>query len=136
MTKILSPLFTKTILASVLLLPVTVLADNTKITIVNHFDKTMSFVITINPKVLPDLSENFTLAPNDQITTQVLDMQKEAYIHGDDGTDNSTFWGIKVEKSQAKFHGYISKGIAFSWNTQMIVFCTPEEYKKHNTCLR
>ena len=125
------------LVSTIVLLPAAASAqDVSEISIVNHFDKPLSFIVGTNPEILPDLPANFTLGVDNQIKTKVLDVKKEAYIHADDGNqDHFAFWGVEVENSQAKFHGYLSKAIAFSWNTKTIVFCTPEEYKKHNSCL-
>jgi len=136
MKKLFSPLISKAIIASAILLPTAVFAQNVnEITIVNHFDKALNFVVGINPSSLPDLPEHFTLSPNNQIKTRVLDNNKEAYVRAEDDSNDSAFWAIEVKAGKPEFHGYISKGIAYSWNTQTIVFCTPEEYKKHNSCL-
>lgn len=126
-----------TLACTLITLPLAVSAqDVSEIDIVNHFDKPLNFIVGTNPQVLPDLPQNFTLGVNEQTKTKVLDIQKEAYIHADEGSaDHYAFWGVEVENSQAKFHGYLDKGIAFSWNKRVIVFCTPEEYKKHNSCL-
>lgn len=104
-----------------------------ELSIINHFDQPLFFVITINPMTVPDLPTSFSLAKNEEIKTRVLDL-KEAYIRT--VNDNKVaFWGVNIEQNKVKVHGYISKGIAYSWNTQMIVFCTPDEYRKFHSCI-
>ena len=124
------------ILSSFTIFPIVAQAqDVNELIIVNHFDKSLTYFVGRNPDVLPDLSEKFTLAPGNQVTSKVLDLKKEAYIRAEDNNEHSAFWGVEVENNHTKIHGYLSHGIAYSWNTQTVVFCTPEEYKKKNSCL-
>ncbi|KTD66339.1 hypothetical protein [Legionella spiritensis] len=101
-----------------------------RLTIVNHFDKPMHWMITINPQVLPGLPAEFSLMVNEQVSTEVLATGKEAYLAGRDDEQGNVFWGVEVAHDQLVFHGYISKAIAYSWSNDTITFCTPEEYKK------
>lgn len=110
--------------------------SHTDITIINHFDKPLLITKHINSDVLPGLPEQMTLQAGGEINTKVIDLQKKAYVRVEDGNTHSAYWGIKVENGQADIHGYISKGIAFSWDTSRIVFCTPEDYKQNKTCLK
>jgi hypothetical protein len=66
----------------------------------------------------------------------VLDVDKEAYIHGVElgNSGKTTFFGVEVVNGKTMVHGYYAKGIAFSWKTDTITFCTPEEYNKKNSC--
>lgn len=106
-----------------------------EITIVNNFDHSLSYTIGINPELLPDLPVNFTLDTNGQAHSKFSDLKKEAYIRVEDGSGYSAFWGVELVDNKVIFHGYIDKGIAYSWNSNTIVFCTPDEYKKKRSCL-
>lgn len=106
--------------------------NNDELIIVNHFNNPLQFTVGINPTTLPDLPVNFTLTPNSEIKTKVLD-QKEAYIRVEDANKNHAFFGVNIEKNRVLVHGYLSSGIAFS-STNIITFCTPEEYKKKHSC--
>lgn len=106
-----------------------------EVTIVNHFDRALPYTVKINPAVLPDLPTTFTLAPGEQIHTRVLDIKKEAYIGTSDNNGHTAFFGLEVVNDKLRFYGYIGKGIAYSWNTNTIVFCTPEEYKQKKGCI-
>lgn len=114
------------------------------LTIVNHFGKPLAFTITINPDVLPDLQKTFTVAQADSVHTTVLEfvkrgdeyVNKESYIRVDDGERaHNAFWGVKVDNKHVKIYGYIGKGIAYSWKGSRVIFCTPEDYKKHHGCV-
>lgn len=110
-------------------------AENTnELIIVNHFDQALNFVVGKNPDVLPDLPQTFLLTTNDQIQTAVIDLQKSAYIRVEGSDNRSAFWGVNVIDNKVTIHGYISKGIAYSWKNQIVTFCTPEEYKKQKSC--
>lgn len=109
--------------------------SNNEINIVNHFKQSLTFVVGINPQVLPDLPDHFNLADGAQIKSRVLNMQKEAYIRAQDDENHSAFWGVEIVNGKTTFHGYIGKGIAYSWKDEVIVFCTPEEYQKNKSCL-
>lgn len=111
-------------------------AENTgDITIVNHFNKPLVYTITINPDVLPELPQpNFTLMPNQEVTTPILDLQKETYMNVDDKESHYAFWGVEWKNNHIQFYGYLSSGIAFSWTEHTITFCTPAEYQRKNKC--
>lgn len=109
--------------------------DNWQLDIINHFDQPLNFIITINPQVIPDLTTAFTLDVNAQRDTRVLAMNKEAYLRTLDAADHSAFWGVEVLGKQLTIHGYISKGIAYSWHANQLVFCTPVEYKRYHSCI-
>lgn len=101
-----------------------------ELTIVNHFDETLYFKIGINPETLPDFNPTFSLNSGDQIKSQVLDIGKHSYIRVDASAKRSAFWGVDIENQQVTIHGYLSRGIAYSWNKQSIItFCLPEAYK-------
>jgi len=105
------------------------------ITIINHFNKPLNFFLHINPDILPNLSEHFSLPVNGEINTKIIDQEHRAYVRvKDDNANDLAYWSIGIENNKSKINGYISKGIAYSWNTQKIVFCTPEAYKQKNTC--
>lgn len=105
------------------------------LTIVNHYDKALNYTININPQVLPDLPSTFSEEVGKEVSSQVLDVDKEAYIRVEDGDKHSAFWGVKLEKGEVKVYGYLSKGIAYSWKQGIVTFCTPDEYKKRKACL-
>jgi hypothetical protein len=109
--------------------------QNNELTIINHFGKPLQLKINVNHEVLPDFPVKFTLAVNSQINSKVVDIKKETYLVTEDGQGNSGFWGVDIENNKTHIHGYRSKGLAYSWKEQVIVFCTPEEYKKHKACL-
>lgn len=108
--------------------------DTHTLVIKNHFDKPLRFEIHLNPTTVPDLPNAFSLDPNSMITTKVLD-EKEAYIRVKDVKKDYAYWGVEIKFDKVLVHGYLSKGIAYSWNAKTIVFCTPEEYKTKHSCL-
>lgn len=116
--------------------PITYAKNTYEFAIINHFDKPLFFTITINPNVIPDLQQNFSLAKHMQIKTKVLDLGKESYIRVDDNHSHSAFWGIEIANNKINVHGYIGKGIAYSWSDKKIIFCTPEEFKKNDSCIK
>lgn len=130
--------FISSLIISSFALPIAVNAQDSKeFTIINHFDKTLNYTVGINPQVLPDLPSPFSLPTSGVIKAHILNQGKEAYIRVvDDSTPkpNQAFWGIELVNDQIKFHGYIGKGIAYSWKAQTITFCTPEEYRKNRSC--
>lgn len=105
-----------------------------ELVLVNHYNQPLKFIVGLNPEVLPDLPVNFTLNQNAQVATTVIDINKEAYIRTEDTNNHHGFFGVNVENNQTNIRGYVSKGIAFSWNTTTVTFCTPEEYKKNQHC--
>jgi len=104
------------------------------LTLISHFNYPIRWIISENPDVLPGFTTEFTLAPFSEIKTQVLDLQKEAYLSGIDEQQNNAFWGIEVVDNQLVIHGYRSKNIAYSWTSNTITFCTPDEYNKQGHC--
>lgn len=114
--------------------PMVSYADNFMLTIINHYDKPLTFTVGINPHILPDLYPQFNLAQNDQVTSRVLNINHEAYLGVKDNYNHNAFWGVDVENNQVKIHGYIGKGIAYSWKNSVVTFCTPEEYQKNKSC--
>lgn len=124
------------VLATLICLPTLSQADNThELTLINHYKHALSFKVGINPDVLPDITDNLKIEPNQQIKTRVIDTGKEAYIRGEDKDNNSAFFGVQIVNDKNKVYGYVSKGIAFSWNTEKVVFCTPDDYKDNGSCL-
>ncbi|VVC75337.1 hypothetical protein AQUSIP_06260 [Aquicella siphonis] len=120
----------------VALAPLSVNAKNANdLIIVNHFDRSLTFTVGINPDVLPDFPATFTLSTQAQAESRVLDLNKEAYIRVEDSNNHSAFFGIDIEKQAVTVHGYVSKGIAYSWKSNTVVFCTPDEYKTKRSCL-
>lgn len=109
--------------------------NNNELIIVNHFNQPLNFKIGVNHEVLPDLPVTFKLQMNDRITSRVMDIQKETYIRTFADAEKSGFWGVDVENNKTQIYGYLSKGIAYSWETQTIVFCTPEEFEQKGSCL-
>jgi len=109
-------------------------SDTHSVTLINHYNLPMSFTVGRNPDVVPDFPVNFTLNPNEQLTSSVLDIQKEAYIRGEDANKNYDFFGVDIENNATVIHGYLSKGIAYSWNNDTIIFCTTDEYKSKHHC--
>lgn len=103
-------------------------------TIINHFDKPIRWIVSVNPDVLPGLQKEFTLAPFEQVKTEVIDLQKQAYLSGADGEGHTAFWAIGIQDNETDIHGYVSHGIAFSWTNRAITFCTISEYNQKNHC--
>lgn len=110
--------------------------EETTITIVNHFNQTLNYEVGINPEILPDLPEKFSLESNNQISSRIIKANKEAYIRAEAAEKNkkSAFFGVMLKNHKVKYYGYISEGIAFSWDKDMITFCTPEDFRKRNAC--
>lgn len=108
--------------------------DN-ELIIVNHYNKPLDFTISRNQEVLPDFPVKFVIDVQASATSKVVDIQKETYIRTVDSDAKSGFWGVDVENNKTHIHGYVSKGIAYSWKMQTITFCTPEDYKKNGSCL-
>jgi hypothetical protein len=108
--------------------------DEHHLVIINHFDTPLAFTISVNANVIPGLPQQFNLSSSDQIETQVIDTQKEAYIRAETSNGNSAFFGVAIINNQLKISGYIGKGIAYSWNNESITFCTPVEYRKKGKC--
>jgi hypothetical protein len=113
--------------------------DVKQFTIINHFTKPLTFLITINPQIVPDLSKEFTINQDAQVTSRVLSSTnsktEEAYLHAE-FNDHQAFFGLaQGADHQVRVYGYIAKGIAYSWDTKKIIFCTQEEYKEKNSCL-
>lgn len=106
-----------------------------RLTIVNHFDKALQFNININPQVLSDFSDTFTIESGNQASSKVEDIGKEAYLRVEDGADDKAFWGVEISNNKVYIHGYISKGVAYSWKESTVTFCTPDEYKKNHGCM-
>lgn len=120
------------------LLPLSSFAkDANDFTVVNNFDKKLSFIVGINPQVLPDFPKKL-LSGNAASATILVPIEgpKEAYIRVevDDTKTQNAFWGVDVVDDAVRFHGYIGKGIAYSWKTNVITFCTPAEYAKKHSC--
>ncbi|OGT57623.1 MAG: hypothetical protein A3F14_04800 [Gammaproteobacteria bacterium RIFCSPHIGHO2_12_FULL_43_28] len=117
-----------------LIFTTSVLAADNEIVLINHFDHALNYTIGINPQVLPDLPEKFTINPDNTAKSIILDIQKEAYLRLEDNEKHSGFFGVELIDGKAKIHGYLSKGVAYSWKGGTVTFCTPEEYKKKNAC--
>jgi hypothetical protein len=106
------------------------------LTLINHYDQPLTFSGRQNAtEVLPELPADFTLRPTEQITSKVVDLQKHAYMKVVADSKHNAFFGVEVVDSKVKVHGYIGKGIAYSWTTNVVTFCTPDEYAKANKCL-
>lgn len=111
-----------------------VMAYSPTMTINNHYDKPLKFIVGINPEVLADVPAEFSLNPQQKLMTRVMDLNKEAYIRVEADDVNNAFWGVEAKTDAVQIYGYLSHGIAYSWNNKEIIFCTPEEYKKKNSC--
>lgn len=107
--------------------------ENT-LTLVNHYHQPLAFIVGINHSTVPNLPERFSLQPNSQIQTTIVAQGPQAYIRAEDADNNFAFFGVD-SIHQVKFYGYLSKGIAFSWNADTIIFCTQEAYQQHRKCL-
>lgn len=112
-------------------LPSAFAQENHQVSLINHFSKPLSFVVGINPQVLPGFPKQFALKPNEQITSTVLDLKKESYIRGEDDQKDFVFFGVALVENQVKIYGYLSKNVAYSWKNQVITFCMPEFYKNN-----
>lgn len=122
-------------IAAICLSPVASAFQDYQLTIKNHFTSPLSFIVGINPNVLPDLPQNFTLDNNKSIRTKVLNIGKKSYIRVIDDKKNNAFWSVGIENNKVKVHGYIGSGIAYSWKEgNVVTFCTPEDYKKKLSC--
>lgn len=119
---------------SLLIFPVAYGKDMKTLTVINHFDRPINWLISINPDVLPGFPQEFTLAPFSEIKTEVVDLHKPSYLSGIDDQKNTAFWSIELVGNQLSFHGYVSHGIAYSWTSDTITFCTPQEYGKNGHC--
>src|SRR3990167_3144546 len=73
--------------------------DENEMTIINHFQQSLDFTVGINPFVVPDFPENFTLVDLDQIKSKVLDIHRESYIRVKDNENHSAFFGVQVKNS-------------------------------------
>lgn len=105
--------------------------------LLNHFTKPIQFSIGTNPDVLPDFPQNFSLATNGSSSSKMQDTGKNAYIRGEvtaESKSNHVFFAVGLKNQEIDFHGYISKGIAYSMKNNTIVFCTPEDYKPNHHC--
>lgn len=103
----------------------------------NDFDQPLIFKATINAEVLKNLPTSLPQGESAEVVLVASDeVTKQAYIRTEDQNNakNSAFWGIGIEKQHIQFHGYISKKIAFSWKSNVIIFCTPEAYKSKHAC--
>ena len=108
---------------------------NPTLTLVNHYDKPLTFAGRQNAKeVLPEFPAEFTVAQNNSKASPVVDIQKHAYMKVIDGEKHSGFFGVEVVNEKTKVHGYLSKGIAYSWKTDVVTFCTPADYKRNGFC--
>jgi hypothetical protein len=120
------------VLQAVLLsLPLLAFAQDPQIQIVNHYPASLHFIIGINPEVVP---AQFLLKSQTSAQSRVLDLHKEAYIRAELDQQNFGFWGVEVQQQDIKIYGYLSQGIAYSWNKNIITFCTPDEYKTKGSC--
>ncbi len=115
----------------------TAYASDSQLTIINHFNHPLRFVVGTNVATLPDLHE-VSVPVNGQTHTRVVDNQLQAYVRVDPlefSKSDYAFFGVKNENSQAIVRGYLSSGIAFSWiQNQSVTFCTPEVYKTKHAC--
>jgi hypothetical protein len=113
--------------------------QNNQLVIINHYDKPLDFLISVNPDVIPDLPTTFTLDVNATASSKVVDLQKSTYVLAQDKTDDKEklgFWGVSVEDGKTRISGYTSHGIAFSMKGDTITFCKPEDYdNKHLECV-
>lgn len=123
------------------LTPMLVRAENIKkanepVTLINHYGATLYVVVGRNAEVVPNLPSEFILFNSGQRSSKVVANGEEAYLRAEPIDDNKkyAFFGIDVEGSTTDIHGYESKGIAYSWNANTIIFCTPEDYAKNNSC--
>jgi hypothetical protein len=117
--------------------PLAVLASG-EFTIINHYPHALQFMLS-NPEVVPDLQEQFTLPVNGTIKSRVIKTSEKssAYLYTQDETDDkkNAFFAAEDVPDGVKIHGYRSVGIAYSWNTNTVIICSPEEYKKHHGCV-
>lgn len=108
-------------------------AQGNKLTLINHYSHPLTVIVGINPNTVPDFPQPLSIAPNAQVSSQVVVQGPEAYIRAEDGNGHYGFFGVEY-KDQLKIYGYMSKGLAFSWKNGTITFCSPEEYRQHKTC--
>ncbi|EKD71312.1 MAG: hypothetical protein ACD_46C00219G0008 [uncultured bacterium] len=119
-------------------LPITSFAvniqNNYTLTLINHYSSPLTFSGRQNATdVLPELPA--IIEEKNQITTKVVDIGKHAYVRVD-GEDkkHSAFFGVEVANNEVKVHGYLSKGIAYSWKKSVVTFCSPDDYQKKGFC--
>jgi hypothetical protein len=127
-------------LSALLLSPIALAANQTteSVTIINHFQKDLKFVATINADVVPELRDahSLNLRPNEAFLTTVKPgSDDEAYISVDEpkGTKRYAFWGIDIHGVR----GYIAAGVSYSWDhakNAKIIFCSNEDYDKKGHC--
>lgn len=116
--------------------------QSSPLTIVNHYDKPLTFVVSQNPQVVPSLQKNVTLQPNSSFHAKVINSKQipreEGYISVHplyqpfrSSNLKTAYFGVENDNGQTSIHGYISKGIAYSWyKNNTITFCTPQAYNK------
>lgn len=112
--------------------------NNPQFTLVNHFDQDLSVYVGRNSGTLPDFQERFILAKNESATSSVLVGSPEAYINAKDPANEARFgfFGVDAKNKTTVIYGYMSEGLAYSWQGEVLTFCTPDAYKQnHNSCI-
>jgi len=108
------------------------------LSVVNHFNEALEFKIDRNRSIVPDFAEKFTLAKNQPAKTRIFPGSKDANIAyigviANKSPKKTAFFGVSTEQVS----GYLSIGIAYSWEDQeytTMTFCTPEEYTQKGHC--
>lgn len=123
-------------LAILAVLPINAFAIKTEntLTLVNHYSSPLTFSGRQNATdSLPDFSFPIVIDTQGSATSKVV-TGPHGYVRGDGEEKHSVFFGVEVVNDAVVVHGYISKGIAYSWKKSVITFCTPEDYKKKGFC--
>ena len=110
-------------------------ANAESLKLVNHFGKDLKVIVGRNPEVLSDFQKEFILANNHTMSSRFSMSNKEAYLRAEDTANNYGFFGVELRDQNVNVHGYLSRGLAYSWDQGVITFCTPSFYIKRNGCI-
>jgi hypothetical protein len=116
------------IISSVLflsLLSIETYARPDKITIINNFNRILSFHILLNADVLPDLFRHFNLRVGEETLSRVRNTGKKAFVRVEDNQNHSAIWRVEFENNQVKFFTLSTNGINIITENQTIKFTQP-----------
>lgn len=110
--------------------------NNLDLTMVNHYGKPLHVKLHINPEVLPDFSREFILQSGQVSTSMMMNINKKVFVNmREDGVqEHYAYWAAKIIDNKIDWHGYLGKGIAYSWQDRTITFCTTAEYNNQGHC--
>ena len=110
--------------------------------ITNLYDKALYFTVRPSDRdVAPDFPSQIASGDTARFHLHKIKLlgssqYKPIYVRVvGESSDKVAFFSIEIHENTLQAHGYVDRGIAYTWKAQNpneITFCTPAAYQQHN----